>query len=87
MRKITRENIAEHLVEYELSLVGKTMEGVMNDREWYHNNTLTKEQVVEFKKYAIALIKKTLKCNKTKAESTFSWFWLQFGLREKNGND
>lgn len=86
MEKVTRKNIAEHLVEYELRLVGKTMNDVMDDKQWYINNTLTREQADAFKKYSIALIKKTFKCNKSKAESTFNWFWLQFGLKISNNN-
>lgn len=86
MEKVTRKNIAEHLVEYELGMIGKTMNDVMNDKQWYINNTLTQEQADKFKKYSISLIKKTFKCNKSKAESTFNWFWLQLGLKISNNN-
>jgi hypothetical protein len=37
-----------------------------------------------FKAYAIPLLKKIFKFNKTKAETTFAWFDLQFGLRIKD---
>jgi hypothetical protein len=45
---------------------------------------MTQEQHEEFKRYAIPLIKKIFKCNKARAESTFGWFDMQFGLRIKN---
>jgi hypothetical protein len=45
---------------------------------------MTQEQHEEFKRYAIPLIKKIFKCNKGRAEQTFDWFNLQFGLRIKN---
>lgn len=82
--KINRENCARHLVEKELEIVGKTMMDTLDDMEWYSNITMTKAQHEEFKKYAIALIKKIYKVNTKKAESIFSWFDLSFGLRIKN---
>jgi hypothetical protein len=81
--KVNRTNISEHLVEYQLNMVGKTMLDVEGDQEWYINNTMTQEQHEEFKRYAIPLLKKIFKFNKGRAEQTFSWFNLQFGLRIK----
>jgi hypothetical protein len=81
--KVTRENCARHLIEKELEIVGKTMMDTLDDMEWYTNITMTKEQHEEFKKYSIALIKKVFKVNSKKAESIFSWWDLQFGLRIK----
>jgi len=60
------------------------MDDIKDDEKWYYNNTMTEEQQQEFKCYAIPLLKKIFKFNKTKAESTFNWFSLQFGLRTKN---
>jgi hypothetical protein len=51
---------------------------------WYFNWTMTPEQHQEFKRYAIPLLKKIFKFNKVKAESTFGWFDMQFGLRIKS---
>lgn len=81
--KINRTNISEHLVEYQLKMIGKTMFDVSGDDMWYHNNTMTPEQHEEFKAYAIPLLKKVFKFNKSRAEQTFGWFDLQFGLRIK----
>ena len=81
--KVNRTNITEHLVEYQLNMIGKTMLDVKDDEMWYFNNTMTQEQHEEFKRYAIPLLKKIFKFNKGKAESTFGWFDLQFGLRIK----
>lgn len=82
--KINRENITKHLIEYQLNMVGKKLEDTLDDDLWYFNNTMTPEQHEEFKSYAIPLLKKVFKFNKTKAESTFGWFNLQFGLRIKS---
>jgi hypothetical protein len=82
--KVNRTNISEHLIEYQLKMIGKTIDEVKEDEEWYFNNTMTEEQHEEFKRYAIPLLKKIFKFNKTKAESTFSWFNLQFGLKIKS---
>ena len=82
--KINRTNITDHLIEYQLKMIGKTVEDVKSDEKWYYNNTFTQEQHDEFKAYAIPLLKKIFKFNKGRAESTFGWFDLQFGLRIKN---
>ena len=84
MIRINRTNITNHLIEYQLQMIGKTVEDVKNDEQWYYNNTMTQEQFEEFKAYAIPLLKKIFKFNKSKAENTFSWFSLQFGLRIKS---
>jgi hypothetical protein len=82
--KITRENIGEHLVRYQLAMIGKTFEEALKDDMWIFNWTCTQEQADEFKKYAIPLIKKTFKCNKGRSEGIFGWFNLQFGLKIKD---
>jgi hypothetical protein len=79
--RVNRTNITDHLIEYQLNMIGKTISEMDTDDEWYTNNTMTQEQFEEFKRYAIPLLKKIFKFNKAKAESTFGWFNLQFGLR------
>lgn len=81
MGKITRENLGDHLIEFQLKLVGKTVEDAMKDQWWFSNITMTKEQHTEFMVYAFPLVKKVLRCNKAKAWQTLDWFNLQFGLR------
>lgn len=81
MEKITRENIAEHLVRYQLEMVGKTWEDAMADQQWYYNFTMTQDQFDQFMDYALPLVKKVLRCNKNKAQIALDWFNLQFGLR------
>ena len=82
--KVNRENITRHLIEYQLEMVGNTMLDTLDDDKWYFNITMTKEQHDEFKRYAILLLKKIFKFNKTKADATFDWFNLAYGLRIKN---
>lgn len=84
MPKINRENIADHLIDYQLEMIGKTIAEAYKTNEWYSKWTMTQAQHDEFKAYAIPLLKKVFKCNKTRAEQTFSWFDLQFGLRIKD---
>jgi hypothetical protein len=81
MNKITRENIGDHLIEFQLKMVGKTVEEAMEDKWWFSNITMTKEQHTEFMVYALPLVKKVLRCNKEKAWRTLDWFNLQYGLR------
>lgn len=82
--KINRENIAEHLIEYQLGLIGKTIDEVKEYENWFNKFSMTDEDFVKLKSYAIPLLKKVFKCNKSNAEKTFDWFNLQFGLRIEN---
>jgi len=84
MAKINRENIAEHLIDYQLGMIDKSMQEAYMTKEWYSKWTMTTEQHDHFKAYAIPLIKKVFKLNKEKTESTFQWFDVQFGLRIKD---
>jgi hypothetical protein len=84
MAKINRENVAEHLIDYQLDMIGKSIQEAHMTKEWYSKWTMTTEQHEAFKAYALPLIKKVFKCNKSRAESTFNWFDLQFGLRIKD---
>lgn len=84
MAKINRENIADHLVDYQLGMVGKSTQEAHMTKEWYDKWTMTQEQHDEFKAYAIPLLRKVFRCNKARAEGIFAWFDLQFGLRVKN---
>jgi hypothetical protein len=84
MAKINRENIADHLLDYQLGMIDKSMQEAHMTKEWYSKWTMTQEQHDQFKAYAIPLLKKVFKCNKSRAESTFDWFDLEFGLRIKN---
>ena len=81
MAKITRENIAEHLIRYQLEMVGKTWEDALADEQWYWNITMTPQQFDEFMAYALPLVKKTFRCNKAKAQNIMDWFNLQWGLK------
>jgi hypothetical protein len=84
MKSVNRENIAEHLIDYQLEMIGKSIQEAYMTKEWYNKWTMTQEQHDELKAYALPLIKKVFKCNKTRAENTFSWWDLQFGVRIKN---
>jgi hypothetical protein len=42
---------------------------------------MTPEQRDKFRGYAIPLIKKVFRMNKKKAEQTFAWFDLCYGLK------
>lgn len=82
--KINRETISEHLIDYQLDMIGKSIQEAHMTKEWYNKWTMTQEQHEAFKAYALPLLKKVFKCNKSRAESTFDFFDLQFGLRIKN---
>jgi len=81
--KITRENIGEHLVRYQLRMVNKDLKDMFNDDKWRFNITMTRKQFAKFKKYSLYMMQKTFKCNRTKAKNTFEWLIMRFGLRIK----
>lgn len=80
-KKINRMTISDHLIEYQLQMIGKTVQDALKDPEWYNTWTMTSEQHNEFKAYAVPLLKKVFKFNTGKANNTFEWFKVQFGLR------
>lgn len=81
---INRTNINDHLIEYQLNMIGKTIDDAKKDEMWFHNFTMTSKQHEVFKSYAIPLLRKIFKFNKGKAEQTFQWFDLGYGLRIKD---
>jgi hypothetical protein len=83
MEKLTRENLASHLVDYELNMVGKTRLEAIDDDRWYFNFTMTREQADAFKLYAVKLIRKIYKCNKLRGEKWYDEFDMIYGLRVK----
>lgn len=78
---INRDTITLHLIEYQLNMVGKDLKDAYGKDKWYSDFSMTQQQHELFKGYAIPLIKKVFKCTKKKAEHTFSWFNLMYGLR------
>ena len=86
--KITRQNLVNHLIQKELDYVGKTVDGVKDEPDWYTNYTLTPEQHDEWKSYCLKTIKKVLRTTKHRTESEFAWLDLMYGLKVlKNDND
>lgn len=75
---ITRLNVTEHLITFQLNLVGKNINNVGNTK-------ITPIQYMLLKGYAIPLLRKVFKFNKNKAVSTFDWFYSVFGLDIKKG--
>jgi len=85
MKKITRNNLEEHLFEYQFSLIGKTIEDAQNDRNWKLKWSFKIDKYKQFHDYSIKTIMRVLKCNRKKAEKAFSLFDVRYGLNiEKN---
>ena len=79
-----RDELPKTLVTMQMEMIGMTFEDAMNTPEWWRVYSITTEQEEEFKKKALPLIKKVLRCNKTVAEKTLSWFLLDLGLRKED---
>jgi hypothetical protein len=83
MAKINRENISEHLLDYQLSMIDRSIYEALINPKWREEWCINEEQYNQFKRYAIPLLKKVFRCNKSKAEKTLEWFHSQFGLKIK----
>jgi len=81
---VNRKNIERHLFEYQLEMVDKKLIDTLDDDNWRFNWTFTRNQYIQFKSYAIPLLKKTFKCRKSRAEEAFEFFYKSLGLRIKN---
>ena len=82
--RITRENIGEHLFDYQLNMIGKTRIEVLDSPNWRFDFTMTGVQLIDLMLYAIPLLQKTFRFNRKKALSTFEWWRVQFGIRIKD---
>jgi len=82
--KPKRATMLQHLIEYQISLIDKTMIDTYNDDRWFQKWTLTTAQKKEFRKYSIKVIKKVFRCNSANAYLTYDWFNSIFGLKVKN---
>ena len=82
MANINRENIAEHLLDYQLSMIDRSMYEALTNPKWKQEWSLTAEQYAQYERYAIPLLKKVFKFNTTKAKQTLK-FLDNFGLKIK----
>jgi hypothetical protein len=81
MEKINKHNLATHLIEYQLQLIGKTLGDAEGDERWFSNFTMNKTQFELFHRYALLLIQKVNKGSMARTLKTFDWFNLMYGLR------
>jgi hypothetical protein len=77
---VKKNELVEHLVTYQLNMIGKDFSETEKDKEWYCNNRITEQQHKEFAAYAKTQIQKVFKCGKKRAEKEFMWFDLMCGL-------
>ena len=80
--KINRTNIATHLLEYQLNLIGKTTANSNTEPDWFNTWTIKESDYMLLNFYSIALLKKVFKFNSYKARETFDWWYMQFGLKK-----
>jgi hypothetical protein len=76
-----RDELPAKLVALQMEIIGLTYEDAMNTPEFWRVYTMNEQQHAMFRKSAMFLIQKTLRCNRKRAESTFAFFDLQFGLQ------
>jgi|694.fasta_scaffold00580_18 hypothetical protein len=77
-----REEFTMVAILKQLEIAGVDPTVLSQDKEWFSNNTITKEQHDEWKKWFIAEARKTFKMNKKLVEREFQWFNLSYGLRD-----
>jgi hypothetical protein len=84
MKPPEKEKLINEMINKELSFVGKTIDDVKNDPDWFTNNTMNDNQYQEWKNYCINIMRKQFKMTKKRAEAEFAWFDLSYGLKVKN---
>ena len=84
--KSNRTNIARHLLEYQLNIIGKTTADTKKNPNWFEEWKITESDQEIFRQYAIYMLKKVFKFNTRKAIETFEWWRLHFGLHIKQDN-
>jgi hypothetical protein len=82
--KTDRTNIGNHLMEYQLNIIGKTTVDTKENENWFTEWTITEKEHDIFKNYALYSLKKVFKFNNKKAKESFNWFIKYFGLKIKN---
>lgn len=80
--KINRTNVAQHLLEYQLNLTGKTTANTVDVPDWFNTWTITHSDYMLLNFYAIHLLKKVFRFNSYKARETFNWWYMHFGLKK-----
>jgi|694.fasta_scaffold00478_11 hypothetical protein len=79
--KLVKELINKMLEKHAVNYDDIKENQKIGDIEWFMYYTWTQEEYEIFKKWAIPLIKKTLRITKEGAEKEFSWFDLMWGLK------
>lgn len=77
------ENPTSYLIDYQLSIIGKTTEDCEGVENWYNKFTLTDKQFETVKDQAIKLFYKRFRSKKM-AERAFETWNLMYGLRILN---
>ena len=81
---INRENVSEHLLEFQMNILGKTMADTIHETSWKKDWKLTHKQKTVFKSYATGVLKKVFRFNTSKARETYDFFDKNFGLSIHN---
>jgi hypothetical protein len=81
---INRENVSEHLLEFQMNILGKTMSDTIHESSWKKDWKLTHKQKTMFKSYATGVLKKVFRFNTSKARETYDFFDKNFGLSIHN---
>jgi len=78
--KSNRTNIAMHLLEYQLNIIGKTTVDTKKNPKWFKDWKINTSDYTLLKSYSLKALKKVFKFNTKKAKETFKWWYEQFGL-------
>ena len=63
-----------------ISNLDENKQWLIDGKNWFQYYTFTQAEADEFRKKAVDLIKKSLRCAKSEAEREFSWWFLDIGL-------
>ena len=76
-----RDELAKNLLALQMESIGKTYQDAMATPEFWRTFSITDMQRADFERRALFLIKKTLKCNRTKALEVLEFFNNELGIK------
>lgn len=81
MNQKKKEELVNEMLNKQLAFVGKTVDDVRDEPEWYSHYTITEEQYEEWRAFCLNILNKKFRYTKKRAEYEFSFMNLMWGLK------
>lgn len=81
MKPNKREELILEMLNKQLAFVGKTVEDVKDEPEWFSNYSITEEQFKEWETFCMKILEKKFRMTKARAKYEFAFMNLNWGLK------